>query len=130
MFKLTTFVLAACAISAQVHAATTTKITGVYSDLHYIEESGDLLGTEVFIVFGGSSGYYAYLQCAEGGPSKPVVVAATVHGNEVELAPHNEPNTHCPNSKFKGKVSRQGLEGKFEGTDYPGLLKRKRSYWQ
>lgn len=130
MLKLVTFILAACIVSIQVHAAPTVKVTGIYSDLHYIEESGDLLGTEIFIVFGGGGGYYAYLQCAEGGPSKPVLVMATVRGNEVELAPHNDQDSHCPNTKFKGKISTQGLKGKFDGTDYPALLKRKRSYWQ
>jgi hypothetical protein len=30
------------------------RITGTYSDMHYIEESGDLLGTETKIVFTGS----------------------------------------------------------------------------
>jgi hypothetical protein len=30
------------------------RITGTYSDMHYIEEAGDLLGTEMKIVFAGS----------------------------------------------------------------------------
>ncbi len=108
----------------------TTKVTGIYSNLHYIAEAGDVLGAEILIVFGGEQGYFAILQCAEGSPSKPVVVAAIVHGMEVEFAPHEDPNSHCPKAKFNGTVTSVGLRGKFEGTDYPGLLKRKQSYWQ
>lgn len=117
-------------VSFNTMAASPMKVTGMYSDLHYIAEAGDILGMEVFIVFGGEQGYFAVLQCAEGSPSKPVMVAATVRGMEVELAPHDDPDSHCPKAKFNGIVTSDGLRGKFEGTEYPGWLKRKQSYWQ
>lgn len=130
MFRIATFLASvACIASVNAYGAPTAKVTGIYSDMHYISEAGDVLGTEIFILF-GDSGYYAVLQCAEGWPSKPVVIAATVRGNEVEFSAHDELDSHCPKAKFKGTVSSRGLNGKFEGTDYPGLLRRKRSYWQ
>jgi hypothetical protein len=88
------------------------------------------VGSEIFIVYGGHSGYFAIVQCAEGWPSKPVVVAATVRGNEIEFSVSGEADSHCPQGQFKGRVTTQGLNGVFEGTEYPGFLKRKRSYWQ
>ncbi|MEN3112008.1 hypothetical protein ACFONG_19360 [Uliginosibacterium paludis] len=111
-------------------AAPQIKVTGVFSDLHFVAQAGDVTGTEIFIVFGGEQGYFAIIQCAEGWPSKPVIVPAIVHGAEVEFAPHGQTESHCPNAKFRGTVSSSGLRGKFENTDYPGFLKRKRSYWQ
>lgn len=111
-------------------AAPPIKVTGIFSDLHYVSKAGDVVGSEIFIVYGGSAGYYAIVQCAEGWPSKPIVVAATVRGNEVEFSAHGDSDSHCPQGRFKGRVTAQGLQGVFEGTEYPGFLKRKRSYWQ
>jgi hypothetical protein len=110
-------------------SATQTKVTGLFTDMHYISESGDVLGTEIFIIY-SNSGYYAVMQCAEGAPSKPVVVNASIIGNKIKLQPHNDPSSHCPMASFIGQITPSGLRGKFEGTDYTGLLKHQRSYWQ
>jgi hypothetical protein len=117
------------AIFSVAWGATKPKVTGLFSDMHYISEAGDVLGTEIFIIY-STSGYYAVMQCAEGAPSKPVVVNAKIEGNKVTLEPHNDQSSHCPIAVFTGQVTSSGLRGNFEGTDYPGLLKRKRSYWQ
>lgn len=106
----------------------TNKVTGMFSDMHYINESGDVIGTEIFIVY-GSSGYYAIMQCAEGSPSKPVLVKATIKNNEVKLESATE-ESNCPMGVFSGKVNSNYLRGKFEGTEYSVILKRKKSYWQ
>ena len=116
LLLITMFSLVASSATA---VSPVTKVTGIYSDLHYIADAGDVLGMEILIVLGGEQGYFAVLQCAEGLPSKPVVVAATVRGAEVEFAPHDEPNSHCPKARFIGTVTRAGLRGKFEGTNYP-----------
>jgi len=115
--------------SSLAWSATKNKVTGLFTDMHYISEADDVLGTEIFIIY-SNSGYYAVMQCAEGAPSKPVVVSASIKGNEVKLEPHNDPSSHCPIATFTGQITPSGLRGKFEGTDYPGLLKRQRSYWQ
>lgn len=115
---------------ATADAAKPLKIVGTYTDLRYVEEAGDVVGTEIMIVFGGERGYFAVLECAEGTPSKPVVVAVTVRGAEVEFAPHSDEDSTCPKEKFVGTVTKDGLRGAFKGTsNYPGTLKRGRSYW-
>lgn len=110
-------------------AAPQPKVTGTFSSLRYIKESGDVLGVEISIVY-GNYGYFALVQCAEGAPSKPVLVSAEVNGNNIQLAVHDDPASHCPMAPFSGKVTATGLRGNFEGTDYPGFLKRGKGYWQ
>jgi len=41
-------------IQASPRTESEPRMTGTYSDLHYIEEAGDLLGTEIKIVLTGS----------------------------------------------------------------------------
>jgi hypothetical protein len=111
------------------------KVTGIYSNLEYLKEAGDVGGVEVFIVYAAGpgdakSGYYAMMQCAEGVPGKPVLVPATVAGNRIELAAHSDSESYCPRAKFKGSVSTKGLKGGFEGEGGAIWLPRKRSYWQ
>ncbi len=126
-FSLTILLL----VSFGVNAATLPKITGIYSNLTYNQEAGDLIGAEIWIVLGGEHRYFAIMQCAEGYPSKPVVVTATVKGTNVEFSANNDADSNCPKNKFSGIITTDGLRGKFEGTkDYPGFLKRGESYWQ
>lgn len=122
-------ILALLLVSNLAFSATKTKVTGLFSDMHYISEAGDVIGTEIFII-SSDSGYYAIMQCAEGAPSKPVIVSASINGSTVKLESHNDQSSHCPMAPFMGQITSNGLRGKFEGTDYPGLLKRQRSYWQ
>lgn len=105
------------------------KVTGIFSNLHYIEEAGDVLGVEISIIY-STSGYFAFIQCAEGAPSKPVLVVAKVNGNHIQLASHDDPASHCPKASFSGKDTATGLQGTFDGTTYPGFLKRRKGYWQ
>jgi hypothetical protein len=61
-------IAAACTVvgAAVVTAQSRVQITGVYSDLRYNAQGGDLLGMEVFIV-AGPGGYFATVQCASHG---------------------------------------------------------------
>ena len=54
-----------------IAAEKSARITGIYSDLRYHEEAGDLLGTEIFIVY-AAGGYTAFVQSAEGEPEEAV----------------------------------------------------------
>jgi hypothetical protein len=111
-------------------ASAADAITGTYSTLRYVAEGGDVVGTEITIVSAGRHGYFAIIQCAEGAPSKPVVVAAMVSGTHVEIAANSDVDCDCPKSEFIGEVTPKGLIGTFGNTKYPGVLPRRASYWQ
>jgi hypothetical protein len=105
------------------------KVTGFYSDMRFVGNGGNVQGTEIFIVRGDRSDYFAVLQCANGAPGKPVVVMATVSAQDVELAASTDGASHCPMTLFKGHVTASGVSGSFVGG--PAItLARKSSYWQ
>lgn len=113
-------------LSLPIVAAPTPKITGTYSSFRFGTE--DLTGAEITIVVGGD-GYYAIVQCAEGTPGVPQVVRAQVEGLTVTFG-LDDAKSGCPVSVFSGTIDMQGLIGAFEGSAWPGLLKRGKSYWQ
>ena len=105
------------------------RVTGFFSDMHYIEDAGDVLGTEIHLV-AARGGYRAVIQCAEGGPGVPVVVPVKVSGQQIEFEiPDQDDNFCCP-GKFRGTVSKDTLTGKFDSCDDKLILKRGRSYWR
>lgn len=118
-----------------IHAAEQrTKITGIYSDLYYNHQGGDLLGTEVFIVGAGIHGLVAFVQNWQGGTTVPVVVPVLVNGNTVRFS---VPAPSMGEGEYEGRVSRSGFDGVWHHplaggghTDNPIHLKRKKSYWQ
>ena len=103
------------------------KITGIYSDMNYNAEGGDLLGMEVFIMFstdGIKSDYYATVQMAEGVPTPPVLIKAKINDDQIELSfPYGSQKM-----KFKGRVTNDGIKGKFAGQKAQIFLKRKQSH--
>ncbi len=101
-------------------------ITGIYSDLRYNSEGGDLLGSEIFIVYstdGLEHQYYAMLQTASGVPEPPVLVKVQVKEDSVFF---DWPGY----SKFRGRVSDKELTGAFDTNQRSVALRRKQSYWQ
>ena len=105
------------------------RITGVYSNLQYGKESGDLIGMEVNIVYstdGKNVQYYALVQEAKGVANPPVLVQVKVNKDEIEFTISDKEM----NRTFRGKISKKELVGKFEGNDEAIQLKRKKSYWQ
>ncbi|NGY04897.1 hypothetical protein [Solimonas terrae] len=108
-------------------AADPVKVTGMYSNMHFATE--DVIGVEVFIVYSRNE-YQAVVQCSEGAVGVPQVVPLSVSGSSVSFTVTSE-LSGCPTSSFTGVVTKSGLQGSFAGTEnYPGLLKRGRSYWQ
>ena len=99
------------------------RVTGIYSDMRYIQQAGDVLGTEVFIV-ADDGGYSAVVQIAQGIPAVPVVVPATVKGITVSFS--------LPDVKFDGHVTRTALVGTLRSAlgSAPVSLRRGKSYWQ
>jgi len=105
------------------------RITGTFSSLAHSDTSGDLSGTEITIVFGGSD-HYAIVQCSEGSPGIPLVVKVQVQGQKVSFTIPKGSSSGCPESGYTGTVSASGLSGQFTGFGEQELLKRKPSYWQ
>jgi len=112
-------------------AAEPPKVTGIYSNMRFGTE--DVTGVEVFIVLShirGHGQYQATVQCAEGALGVPEVVPVMVSGTSISFKITSE-QSGCPTASFTGQITKLGLAGTFEGaTDYPGFLKRGRSYWQ
>ena len=49
------------------HAQQEPKVTGFFTDMHYLQDVGDVIGTEVWIVHARGA-YWATVQIAEGEP--------------------------------------------------------------
>lgn len=122
--------IAIATLLASSEALPDTSITGFYSNMRVGTE--DVSGVEVFITY-SDHGFFAYVQCAEGAISQPILVPVSKSLSVIEFVVPvpNEKNSYaCPSGKFKGVMSSKGLSGYFEGTDWPGFLMRKGSYWQ
>jgi hypothetical protein len=108
-------------------AGNKTKLTGTFSNLFYNQESGDLGGVEVKIVY-TRNGYQAAIQFSEGTPSKLVVAEIKFKGHEVYF---KVPET-IYEGHFEGQISNDSLKGIFKftgGGDWEVDLPRKASYW-
>ncbi|MCU1261694.1 MAG: hypothetical protein JWO80_4579 [Bryobacterales bacterium] len=110
------------------------SVTGFFTDMRYVRESGDLVGTEVWIMKAGGGRYYAAVQDAEGGPRIPVVVPVEVSGSRITftIKEHLVDQDGRPATdlviKYDGIVTRAGLSGMVNSE--PLKLKRGKSYWQ
>jgi len=129
VFAITLYVLLGaldiCAVAAE-------RVTGIYSDMAFNKESGDVSGIEVFVVF-SREGFQVIFQDAEGSPSVPVVVTAVVKGSNISF---DLPERNGYSGKFVGRISNGKLVGSFlagavgkEGKSEI-TLKRGKSYWQ
>jgi len=94
----------------------------------FIEEAGDVLGTEIRIAYAGD-GFQGVVQMAEGAPGRLMLVDVVQSGNDIrfELPADNE----LPGS-FRGKISNGWLRGEFRfknGFIEKVALRRGKSYW-
>lgn len=125
-----TILLTFLIISSTLASAAPLKVTGLFSNMRFGTE--DVNGVEIFITY-STNGYFAQVQCAEGAVSRPVVVEVRVTASLIEFSvpPSSDQNSYsCPSGQFKGVVSDRGIKGSFDGMNWPGTLKRKKSYWQ
>jgi hypothetical protein len=101
------------------------RITGIYSNMAYSTQEGDVLGTEVFVV-NTNRGYYVVFQSGDGEPTIPVVVPAEVSKSSIRfvLPPGVVGGT------FTGTIGSNQLIGSFSSNHQVIRLKRKASYWQ
>lgn len=108
-------------------AGNKTKLTGTFSNLFFNQESGDLGGVEVKIVY-TRNGYQAAIQFSEGGPSKLIVVDVHFKGSDVYF---KVPDT-IYEGYFEGQITNERLKGIFKfngGGNWEVDLPRKASYW-
>jgi hypothetical protein len=115
-----------------MESQTAVRVTGIYSDLMYSEQSGDLRGTEIMVV-ASSEGLHALIQSSEGPLGCPVVVPAVANELTIEFTLPYEPCMFGvpAGGHFVGEVSAEGLRGYFEG--YEGFvleLPRGVSFWR
>ena len=116
-----------CLMASMAGAGESTiKVTGIYSDMKYNREGGDVLGTEIFVVF-SKQGYCVVFQSAEGEPNVPVVVQASISEGKIffEIPPGIDPR-----GRFSGEITKDELIGSFSANGHVVRLKRKTSYWQ
>ena len=103
------------------------SVTGIYTDMRVSATTGDLGGMEVFVL-SSKRGEFALVQMAEGAPSAPVLVSASVKDSTITFT--------LPSSSalgglgaFLGVVKGGHLRGRF-ANDYVIDLPRGKSYWQ
>jgi len=110
------------------------RIAGIYSNLGDFLETGDVLGTEIFIIPTGSSEYVAFYQCWEGESTQPLTFPVKVVGQTISFT---VPEDSCGDGTYKGRISKAGFDGTrthrlLDGSskNEPVHLKRGKSYWQ
>ena len=101
---------------------------GTFSNLQYVNETGDVIGLEITIVPQYLTAY-AIFQCAEGSPSPPVFVPVTIKGNRVSLTV-SRGDTGCEGI-YSGVVTARGLtlDQQQVGPATDRFLPRRASYW-
>ena len=114
------------------------RVTGFFSDMHYIQEAGDVVGTEIWIVYARGQ-YWATVQEAQGVPNPPEVVPLEVSGLSkvaftIKTRLVHGDGTPAPDlvTRYEGTVSKSGLllsTPELSGST-PTFLRRRSSYWQ
>ncbi len=106
------------------------RVTSLFSDMRRIAEAGDVVGMEVFIVYstdGIRGRHWAFVQIAEGVPAQPFLVEVSVVGDQIQFV---LPKATGIPGRFVGRVTKNGLAGKFDYSGQEVTLARKKSYWQ
>ena len=104
--------------------------------MHYIREAGDVLGTEIFITYGGGQ-YWAQFQDAEGSPASPQLVKVKLDSNKISFDLSDDLILHSDGKEtpihnilhFKGEIRRDRLVGTMDGLSGSYNLPRHKSYW-
>lgn len=122
---LLVILVATASVSSGASKSDLKKITGIYSNMHYNEEGGDVLGIEIFLIY-TAKGYFVVFQSSEGEPTIPVITNAKISDSHIEFI---LPQESSYAGKFTGRLIANNISGRFEGGDVI-TLKRKKSYWQ
>jgi hypothetical protein len=107
-------------------------VTGIYTNMSFNSQSGDVSGIELFIVF-TKEGYKGIFQDVDGVLNVPIVVPMKIDKSEVSF---ELPDREGYVGKFTGKILKGKIVGRFsagqisaDGSEAIVLIKKK-SYWQ
>jgi hypothetical protein len=128
---LTLVALALLAAGAFAGTAKAPRVSGIYSNLHWNAEGGDLLGIELFVVprdtGSGEPAWSVFVQIAEGGAPCAAVVPLTVTGDRIEFSLPK--GGSCAGLHFVGTLSPTEITLRWDAGTVEHL-KRGKSYWQ
>jgi hypothetical protein len=128
---LTLVALALLAAGAFAGTAKAPRVSGIYSNLHWNAEGGDLLGIELFVVprdtGSGEPAWSVFVQIAEGGAPCAAVVPLTVMGDRIEFTLPK--GSSCAGLHFVGTLSPTEITLRWDAGTVEHL-KRGKSYWQ
>ena len=100
-------------------------ITRIFSDMYFNQEGGDLLGTEIFIVYGGrETGYVAFVQESDGEPGPPMIVPVEANGDKASFT---VPAPSLPGVPIPGGSQRRDSTARAPRLSKAAGQKRKRS---
>jgi len=106
--------------------------TGTYTSFEYYEESGDVLGIEIFIIPSDKEDWVVF-QTSEGYPEAPIIVPAKIFDNVITF---ELPDSSSYSGRFVGEFLDGYLIGKFENSaltpsgDKFFRLRYNPSFWQ
>lgn len=133
LFQVLLVVLATAVHAQSVPAQRHEPAFGTFSNLHYVEEAGDVLGIEITIIPQYKTAY-AIFQCAEGAPTDPVFVPVSIKDNHVQFTIRSGDRS-C-DGVFTGTITSQGMKltarsetAGQEAYNGGGFLPRRASYW-
>ena len=111
-------------------SAEPTPLSGIYSNLRYNSEGGDLLGMELLILPGKESAapvWTVVAQVAEGGAPCVSIASLRVAGADIEFTLPRD--GECGELHFRGKLIGGSLRLWWDSGSIENL-KRGKSYWQ
>ena len=126
LYTIPVLILIVAVSSIAVCASVQAKITGIYSDMYYNDEGGDIIGHELFIVYSRDN-YYVFFQSSEGEPDMPQLVPARIEGSAIYFT---LVSSDAKVIQFNGVITDDELTGKFDNSERLIILRRGKSYWQ
>src|SRR5258707_45416 len=124
-----TALIAALAIAPGPVSAADGNLAGIYSNLSYNDEAGDLLGVEMMVVPTDSDHYAIFVQCAAGGLPETELTQSVQSGATLSFRMSAD---LCGRGRYQATVSWKGMRLQYleRKGDPPIFLKRKKSYWE
>jgi len=123
------FTLLLLAFTGVTSLASAAGISGIYSNMRYEEQAGDLVGHELFI-YPGCGKYCVLVQIARGGAPYSELLSLTVKEDKIEFTLSEE--GVYSGASFSGVVHSSKIIGEFKMNSgkFSVEFKRGKSYWQ